>query len=550
MTQNRLPAWPIIVLLFGILWFGTLGSRRLVEPDEGRYAEIPREMLATGDWVTPRLDGLKYFEKPPLQYWATAVAYQTLGQNEFAARLWTGLTGFLGIVLLWFAAGHLFNSRVGYTAAAILASSLLYVVMGHLTTLDMGLSFFLELAVFSFLLAQRSPPKSSTERYWMWVAWAATALGFLSKGLVALILPTFTLLIYTVVTRETSAWKRLYVLSGLPLFLLISVPWIVAVSLQNPEFPRFFFYHEQFERFLTSVHERDAPWWYFLPLIVVGSLPWLSIFLSSFKSSWCADVNNRFQVRRFLWIWIIAVVTFFSMSHSKLAPYITPIFPAIALLTADSLTRMRTRTAQWHLFAMAGILAALAISIALLPNGVAGPDAVDLVADLRPFVASGFAAAACGVVVALWLLMRNHQQAAVIAMGLGTLFGLSLLIYGADALRTTRSAHSLAVQLAPQLKPDTTLYSISQYPQTLPFYLHRTITLVGYRGELDFGLTQEPSLGLDGIDDFLHAWSNAPHPIAILRTDVFEQLKQRGVMMEIVATHHDLLAISKPNKQP
>src|SRR5579859_6566442 len=129
--------------LLAAAWFTGLGQRDLFQTDEGRYAEIPREMLASGDWVTPRLDTLKYFEKPPLQYWATAVAYSVFGESNATSRLWTALLGFLGILMTAFAARRLFDARIGWSAALVLTGSVYYVIMGHFNTLDMGVTFFM-----------------------------------------------------------------------------------------------------------------------------------------------------------------------------------------------------------------------------------------------------------------------------------------------------------------------------------------------------------------------------------------------------------------------
>ncbi|MDE3207763.1 MAG: glycosyltransferase family 39 protein, partial [Pseudomonadota bacterium] len=143
-----------LFILFTVLWFSFLGYRHLVHPDEGRYAEIPREMLATHNWVTPRLDGYKYFEKPALQYWATAISYEIFGQNEAAARLWSALTGFLGVLLVYFTAKKLYSARAGLFSAAILGSSILYSAIAHINTLDMGVNFFLTLSLCAFVLGQ------------------------------------------------------------------------------------------------------------------------------------------------------------------------------------------------------------------------------------------------------------------------------------------------------------------------------------------------------------------------------------------------------------
>src|SRR5262252_8113968 len=136
----------LLALAALIIWFVNLDYRKLIKPDEGRYAELSREMAVSGDWVTPRLNGIKYFEKPPLHYWAGAAAFSLVGQHEWTARLWSALTGILGIGLAWFAGRRLFGRTAGLYAALVLGSSMMYVVVGHMNTLDMGLTLFLFLA--------------------------------------------------------------------------------------------------------------------------------------------------------------------------------------------------------------------------------------------------------------------------------------------------------------------------------------------------------------------------------------------------------------------
>ncbi len=532
------------------LWFATLGTRRLLNPDEGRYAEIAREMLVSGDWVTPRLNGIKYFEKPPLQYWMTASAYQVLGQNEFAARLWSGLTGFAGILLAWFTGMRLFGRSAGMMAAAVLASSVLYLVIGHTNILDMGLSFCLQLMVCSFLLGQTSAPGSTAERHWMLLAWTGAALAFLSKGLIALILPALTLLAYTAVTREYSAWRRLHIGKGLSLFMLLVLPWLIAVSLANPEFPRFFFLHEQFARFLTDVHDRDGPWWYFLPVFILGALPWTFVALRQFKHSWRLDQHAGMQTRRFLMLWVTVVMVFFSLSHSKLQPYIVPVMPLFALLVGDALTRMPVKTLRMHFLVMGALVALLALTIALIPDSVAGARSVAVVAALRLETAVGLLVAAVTLLLASWLLRRQTQpttlRTAVIVTGLGTLLGLTVLTQGADALRITRSGYDLSQQIAAHLRPDTRLYSVGSYDQTLPFYLKRRITLVDYRGELDFGLSQQPELAIDTVEAFARIWRNQSDAIAVMSPALYTQLLNQGLPMRFIAQQAKLVAVSKP----
>jgi len=225
--------------------------RPLVDPDEGRYAEIPREMAVTGDWITPRLNGLKYSEKPPLQYWASAAVYSVFGFSEWTARLWTVGLGFLCLPMVFGWTRRLYGDGAGFAAMTALAVSPYFELIAHLNILDSGFAFFLSGAVFAFALGQSSPEGSASERRWILLAWLAAALAVLSKGIVVGVLAGATLVAYTAIERDLRPWRRLHVLLGLPLFLLVTVPWFVAVSARNPSFLQFFFVHEHFARFLT-----------------------------------------------------------------------------------------------------------------------------------------------------------------------------------------------------------------------------------------------------------------------------------------------------------
>ena len=289
---NRRRFWLLLTLLMAAVWFGNLEYRKLVRPDEGRYAEIAREMATSGDWVTPRLNDFKYFEKPALQYWTTAGAYRLFGEHHWTARLWSALTGFLGIFFTAFAATRLFGREAGLLSAAVLGSSLLYTLIAHMNSLDMGMTFFMGGALMSFLLAQQDGASKPTNRLWMHVAWAALAFSVLSKGLMGIVLPGAVTVLYTLIERDFGLWKRLHLFSGILLFMAIAAPWFIAVSIANPEFFHFFFIHEHFERFLTKTHGRYEPWWWFIPILVAGILPWLFTLVDSLLHAWKADTSK------------------------------------------------------------------------------------------------------------------------------------------------------------------------------------------------------------------------------------------------------------------
>ncbi|MEF9997366.1 MAG: glycosyltransferase family 39 protein, partial [Burkholderiaceae bacterium] len=227
-------------LLFALVWFGSLGVRTLITPDEGRYAVLSLNMLQSGDWITPRLNGLLYFEKPALQYWMGAIAFQLFGINEFAARFWPGLAGFLAVGMVSFTGGRLWGQRAGVIAALLMGSMLWVYANSHFLTLDGGLMGFLAVALCAFVLAQRDEAGAAERRRFMWLCWAAMAGATLSKGLVGLVIPGATLALYSLLNWQWGFWKRMHWVSGLAIYLLLAAPWLIAVSLKNPGFAEFF----------------------------------------------------------------------------------------------------------------------------------------------------------------------------------------------------------------------------------------------------------------------------------------------------------------------
>ena len=491
---NRRRFWLLLALLMAAVWFGNLEYRKLVRPDEGRYAEIAREMATSGDWVTPRLNDIKYFEKPALQYWVTAGAYRLFGEHHWTARLWSALTGFLGIFFTAFAATRLFGREAGLLTAAVLGSSLLYTLIAHMNSLDMGMTFFMGGALMSFLLAQQDAASARANRLWMHVAWAALAFSVLSKGLMGIVLPGAVLVLYTLIERDFGLWKRLHLFSGIALFMAIAAPWFIAVSIANPEFFHFFFIHEHFERFLTKTHGRYEPWWWFIPMLAAGILPWIITLIDSMARAWKVEpaAEQRFKPKRFLLIWAVFIFVFFSLSGSKLASYILPIFPALALLIGEHLSRIDGRRLFWQILPVAFLATA---GLILAPNAVrfAGNElARGQYALFANWLLAASAIWLVGTVAALLLSYRDKVRSAIIVLACTSLIAAQVLLTGHDSLSATRSDYAIAEQIKPHLRPGAPFYSLEGYDQTLTFYLKRTVTLVAYQDEMAFGLAQEP----------------------------------------------------------
>jgi 4-amino-4-deoxy-L-arabinose transferase-like glycosyltransferase len=540
----------VLAICFSAVWFAMLAARTLVPTDEGRYAEMAREMLDTGDWITTRLNGVKYFEKPPLQIWMTALAFKFFGLGEWQARLWTGLCGLSGIALTAFAGARVFGKTTGFCAALILASMLFWSAMGHINTLDMGLAASMTLCLCALLVAQTTlsaSGSSGTARRWMLICWAGMALAVLSKGLIGLALPGAVLIIYTVVARDWAIWKRLYLLPGLALFALITVPWFVMVSLQNPEFPHFFFIHEHFQRFTSKVHRREGAWYYFIPILVVGLLPWIAVTIQSFGvaafSKTTAPPKNgitqsEFQPTKLLLVWIIFIFVFFSMSGSKLPSYILPIFPAIALLIAFYLSDASIRA--WLLLGIFNIVSATALLIIAwnLSHFMKDSASVSTYELARPWMlAAGFTLLAGGVVTTLAARRRSPDLIlrGTVALSISGFLAVQLLMIGSEWHGRDRAGIALVPKIVAELTPSTPLYAVGMYDQTLPFYLQRTMTLVAHQDELAFGLQQEPTLWIPTTAEFIERWRTGPKAIAVTRIEIFETLQTQGIPMRVIA---------------
>jgi 4-amino-4-deoxy-L-arabinose transferase-like glycosyltransferase len=510
-----------------------MGWRPFLEPDEGRYAEIPREMSATGDWVTPRLNAVKYFEKPPLQYWATAALDTVFGPSEWSARFWSCALAFLCIPLAYGFAHHLYGTEAaGIGAATILGMSPFVAIVGQLNLLDSGLAFFLTASMFAFLRARAEPPGSRSERLWMLASSVTLGLAILSKGIVAVVLGGGTLAVHMLVTGEVRSWRRWHLPVTVPALLLITVPWFVVVSLRNPEFPEFFFIHEHLARYLTDVSDRVQPWWYFLPMLLVGVLPFTACFVRAAQSGWRSGLRNPANSDAvFLWIWCAFVLLFFSASHSKLPPYILPLMPALAVLIAPQvIARLsRIRIAAWICFTVIGLVAA-ALVMAARRHSAPVPGALAAGAVLAIVVAGAGA-----------LAWRLHWLVPIAAV----MLAFQALIVSYTALPPVRTAKPLLAAVRASIGPQTVLFSVGQYRQSVPPYLGRTLRVALYQGELGFGLAQEDVGYIETLEEFNKVWAAQSNAVAFVDPSLMTALRAQHVPLRELATDGRSIAIAR-----
>jgi 4-amino-4-deoxy-L-arabinose transferase-like glycosyltransferase len=326
----------ILFIIPLILYIGLLPVMPLMEPDEGRYALIPHAMNVSADYVTPHLKGVVYLEKPPLGYWATAMAYKIFGESEFSSRLFPALCAW-GCILLVYIIGIYFHDRkTGLYSAAVLTTCLLPFALGRINILDMPLTFFLACSIWSGF--RYFVGEEKRRKLWLYLLYFGSALAFLTKGLIGVIFP---FAIVGVWLLSMGRWRDIFRLLspvGMVIFFIVAGPWIYFVQRSNPDFLFFFFIQEHFLRYTTAMHERTEPFYYFFLILLAGALPWWPYLLKALYGSRkggklfaAGTLFNRNEVS-FLLAWTGTVFLFFSISSSKLASYIAPLFPPLAAL--------------------------------------------------------------------------------------------------------------------------------------------------------------------------------------------------------------------------
>jgi 4-amino-4-deoxy-L-arabinose transferase-like glycosyltransferase len=555
-TPSRLPlnrtTILLLVLALAVIWFVPLGWRHLLPSDEGRYAEMAREMFVTGDWITPRYNAYKYFEKPPLQTWANALTFAWFGIGEWQARLYTALTGFAGVLLIGFTGARVFNAATGVFAALVLACSPYWNLMGHFNTLDMGLSFWMALTLCSLMLAQRPNLSTGCERGWMWICWASMALAVLSKGLVGVILPGAVLVLYTVIARDWALWKRLHLIGGLIVFFAIVTPWFVLVQQRNPEFLNFFFIVQQFKRYLTPEQNRPGAFYYFVPVLLVGFLPWLSVSVQSVRHAWRQPRQpNGFAPVTLMLTWIVFIFLFFSASHSKLLSYTLPIAPPIAMLIGMYLPLVTRDQLRRHLAGYALFFVVAAFAALFLGRLGSGRNPAELYIEYRSWVLAALGVAFVLTLAALWLNRRSKAGilGAVASFGaawllLGTIAGTGHDVFGRQSSGALL-APAIKAQLA-KLPPDTPFYSVGVLDHTLPFYVDHTTIMVEHADELTFGVSVEPQKWVPSVDQWIERWKAERYALALIPPSTYDRLVAQGLPMQVVARDSRRVVVMKP----
>jgi 4-amino-4-deoxy-L-arabinose transferase-like glycosyltransferase len=536
----------LLLLLFLTILFGfMLGHRPLSTPDEGRYAEIPREMVVSGDYLTPRLNGIKYFEKPPLMYWMESVAIKFFGLSEWSLRLLPALLGILGCVWIFIVARLLFGREEAWASAAILATCSLYYAHTRLLILDLGVTVFLSLTLLSFLLAAKSP-SSRTQNSWLLVFYAGSALAVLTKGIIGAVIPGTIILLWTIPWKRWSELKLAFKPWGILLFFLIAAPWHILVSLKNPEFPYFYFIYEHFTRFTTIEHGRFQPWWFFIPILLVGLFPWIYFLPQAVNHAWKRLPGDIVQ---FLGLWVGFVFIFFSISHSKLIPYILPIFPPLSLFLGVYIGKFwrESKNALGFVWGVQAFRLVCILLILALPIIFYTQELLESLKSLGFFLGLFLVSLLSGAIVPGFFVSRGRVRSALISI-----VSVSVVIFmtlnAAWSTLAERSIKPLALTVQRLRLPGDKIICYEKYYQDLPVYLNQTVMVAAWMGELGFGMQQEDTTSwMISRQKFWEFW-DSPHKVyAFLRKNTFENLHAEGRKMILVEeTSKDVLIKNHP----
>jgi 4-amino-4-deoxy-L-arabinose transferase-like glycosyltransferase len=419
MTRTGRPGWThaATVAALIVLWLGaTAWMRPLMLPDEGRYVGVAWEMMRSGDWLTPTLNGLPFFHKPPLFYWITAGAMSLFGAHEGAARAASLLGAWLGAFSLYLFVQRWSGERAArLTLVALLAQPLFY-VGGQFANLDMLVAGCITATIVLLAHSALSRERGLPWRTALASAYAMAAAGVLAKGLIGLVIPALVVAAWLLMLRR---WRTLLVLlwpPGVLLFALLAAPWFVAVQMRYPAFLDYFFVVQHFKRFAQGGFNNEQPFWFYPVVLALASLPWLPWLRPLFRRGTLTDAEQA-PMRLLMGLWVVLVVLFFSLPKSKLMGYVMPAVPPLAALMADGFLQLE---AAW-------------------PR------------SKRLWAAS--AVVTCVV-------------------SLGTVIGL--------AIRTPNSLRDLATALGTQRAPDEPVFMLASYHYDVPFYarLERPLRVV------------------------------------------------------------------------
>ena len=474
----------VAIYVLAVVFIG-LGDRGLNEPDEGRYAAIAREMAENGDWLVPHLNGIPHFQKPPIIYWSTALAFQCFGVNEASARLPSTLAA-LGMLALTFTIGRrLYGVETATGAVFVLVAAIEFFGLARMLTPDMMMSFWIAAAVFCLV-----KHRLDGGRKWGWLFFAAMGLGFLTKGPMAFVVPVSAAVAWRVAAGPAPEGRRLPWLTGMALALAIGLSWFVVLAIREPQLGSYFAGYELMQRFTSKVHGRSKPVWFFVPVLLAGLLPWTPALITMagqlvrrWRGGWRPTPDAWLLVG-----WVVPPLIVLSLSGSKLLTYVLPLFPPLAIALAQWQCQSPAIARRGHGVA-AGIFLLAAVGMLLAHRWVPQPDLGGFAVPLL-FVALGLGAAA-----GLRKLAAN-PVAALGCISLAASVGWLWTVNQADRVNDLLGAQSSIRPLARQVLraadfDRATFFVVDARLHGWEFYLRRPVSVTLADSDVVLPLTPE-----------------------------------------------------------
>jgi 4-amino-4-deoxy-L-arabinose transferase-like glycosyltransferase len=454
----------VVLVLLGLTY--RLDGYALLDPDEGRNAEVAREMAASSDYLVPHLNSLPYVDKPVLYFAAGALSMEIFGPTAIAARL-PSLFFTLGtLALAWWFGRRLFGPQAGIVAALATAASPLTIAFARTVIMDSALTFFTVGALVAFYEAvERRRSEANEGGWWPAIAWGAIALGVLTKGPIALALPLMVAVPYALWRR---AGRVLIDPVGPLLFLAIVLPWVRVMSQRIPDYLHYVLMTETFQRLTTPALQRTGPWWYFIPILICGALPWSVVALASLRRPAGDGPPDRRMV--FLGLWVLVPLVFFSLSQSKRPQYVLPLVPAVALVAAGRWSERAAKAGAVTLAVAGGAMALLATRFGQLIKGVTPEISAAIPATAWLLAAIALIAAAA----VYWF--RERREIAWLALCVPSAIPLVSGGLMTEVARA-RSTETLARAMVPVMVDATEVVGVHAFPPSLPFYIRHTTTV-------------------------------------------------------------------------
>ena len=477
-----------LLLLAALTFFAGLGRGAITDSDEGFYAESSREMVASGDWVTPHYNYEPRFQKPILYYWLTSATYLVTGASEFGARFWAAMAG-VGLVLVTAAAGRRwYDETTGLLAGAIVATNFGYFSIGRMALPDLPLTFCITLAIWAALVSTLEQERSP--RQFVVLAALGLGLGFLMKGPVGLIIPAIVIVPVLMLERRSIGLNPADIVLGFLIMIAVAMPWYLLMwTRHGNDYLQSFFVGDNLERFATSRFNDPRPWWFYLPVVAGGLLPWTPLALV-----WLGPITQFLRGRRAvgtidlrLLMWALLPLIFYSISVGKQPRYVLPVLPPLALLLASSIVE---RTQEWRgldgarsmprraLPVVAGSLMSGAFFVTL---GIllyrAQPLLINVQSIYTTIAASAIAVMGAMVIV---VAMSGSWRSAPVVIALAAAVTLPAVQYGALSSGGDDTVRQMAKLVQQNRQADGEVGTIGVFVRNLVFYAGiKTVDLIG-----------------------------------------------------------------------